>query len=78
MVLCLQVTSFAQHEGMQTTPLPVVDNVTPQPLLAQALRLNEALAFLGSSLSKEDAGRLKQLKDKPLSEEFLIHTVSQW
>jgi hypothetical protein len=65
----MQVSSFAQHEGMQATLLPVVDNVIPQPLLSQALRLNDALSFLGSSLSKEDADHLRQLKDKPLSEE---------
>ncbi|HET9824654.1 MAG TPA: hypothetical protein VFP87_04940, partial [Chitinophagaceae bacterium] len=54
---------------MQTSMLSVIDNVAPQPLLAQALRLNEALSFLGSSLSKEDATMLRQLKEKPLSQE---------
>jgi hypothetical protein len=68
-VMCI-LLSCAQHEGIQSSSLlPLVDNVTPQPLLAQALRLNEALSFLGSSLSKEDANHLRQLKDKPLSDE---------
>ena len=66
---CLAMTSFGQHEAMQASGLPVINNVEAQPLLAQALRLNEALSFLGSSLSKEDASRLKQLKDKSPSEE---------
>jgi hypothetical protein len=43
--------------------------VSPQPLLAQALRLNDALSFLGSSLSKEDQNSLKQLQNKSLNEE---------
>ena len=36
--------------------------IEPQPLLAQAIRLKEALSFLGSSLSKEDEKRLTALQ----------------
>jgi hypothetical protein len=46
------------------TALPIVTDIEPQPLLAQALRLQEALAFLGSSLSAEDTDRLKALQQK--------------
>jgi len=35
---------------------------TPQPLLAQAIRLQEALAFLGSSLTNDDGYLLKALQ----------------
>ena len=49
--------------------LPNVSGVEPQPLLAQAIRLDEALSFLGSALSAEDAARLRALQDNALSEE---------
>ena len=49
--------------------LPNVSGVEPQPLLAQALRLDEALSFLGSALSAEDAARLRALRVNALSEE---------
>jgi hypothetical protein len=44
-------------------------NVEPQPLLAQAMRLQEALSFSGNSLSATDAQRLKVLSNKPLTGE---------
>jgi hypothetical protein len=65
----LQITSCAQHQPAQPQALPVIDKVEAQPLLAQAVRLNEALSFLGSSLSNEDASQLKELKNKPLNSE---------
>ena len=43
--------------------LPQVRNVEAQPLLAQALRLDDALTFLGSGLSVEDSRRLQALRD---------------
>lgn len=57
---------FAQHSNNQTPALQIIHGVEPQPLLAQAVRLQEALSFLGSSLSKKDAERLKQLKEETL------------
>jgi hypothetical protein len=47
----------------------VTVNVEPQPLLAQAMRLQEALSFSGNSLSATDAQRLKVLSNKPLTDE---------
>lgn len=44
--------------------LPPVGNVEAQPLLAQALRLDDALTFLGSGLSAEDSRRLQALRDE--------------
>lgn len=62
--------ALAQHVPIVSTEaLPLVENVEAQPLLAQSVRLEEALAFLGSSLSKEDADRLHTLKDKALTPE---------
>ena len=44
--------------------LPEVGTVEAQPLLAQALRLDDALTFLGSGLSAEDSRRLQALRDE--------------
>ena len=66
------VMLFAQHP---TTHPPHEDNIIsgiePQPLLAQAIRLKEALSFLGSSLSKEDEKRLTLLQSQPLTKETI-------
>ncbi|MFI5157164.1 MAG: CehA/McbA family metallohydrolase, partial [Chitinophagales bacterium] len=54
----------AQHESHHqaaSSPLPIYTNVEAQPLAAQVLRLEEALNFLGSSLSTEDAEKLKAM-----------------
>ena len=64
--LILPASAFSQHEHHNPVPQNTVAQVEPQPLLAHALRLNEALAFLGSALSPEDQKRLKALQDKPL------------
>ncbi len=50
---------FGQHDHAAIAP-PV--SVDPQPVLAQALRLDEALTFLGSALSASDHQRLIDLK----------------
>jgi len=44
--------------------LPIITRVEPQPLLSQAIRLQEALSFLGSPLPDLDAGKLKRLQEK--------------
>ncbi|MBX7259909.1 MAG: CehA/McbA family metallohydrolase [Candidatus Hydrogenedentes bacterium] len=46
-----------------------VQNVEAQPFLAHALRLNDALSFLGSRLRDEDASRLNALKEQAPSAE---------
>ena len=60
---------FSQH----TTHLPSSQNnnnsgIEAQPLLAQAIRLKEALSFLGSSLSNEDEKRLLTLQQQTLTQ----------
>src|SRR5688572_26079978 len=68
--LLVYTVSSAQHEHHQTTDsLQLINAIEPQPLLAQAIRLKEALAFLGSSLSEEDEKNLEQLQNKILSPE---------
>ena len=76
---------LSQHPATHSHPVQKkVVEADVQPLLAQAMRLREALTFLGSSLSKEDEKRLTALKDSLLHLEqqnwfstFLIHIVWQ-
>jgi len=44
--------------------LPKIVGVEAQPLLAQVLRLEESLAFLGNDISPQDLRRLQILKDE--------------
>lgn len=48
-----------------------VFDVEPQPVLAQALRLEDALAFLGSQMAEGDIAALKALADDAPSEQTL-------
>jgi hypothetical protein len=68
---CLPASIFSQHHHEQeATPAAIVD---PQPLLAQALRLRDALSFLGSSLSPADDKALTALQNEALSQETVRH-----
>ena len=51
-----------KHEHASTKALPIVSGMEAQPLFSQVTRLNEALTFLGSSLSAKDALLIKQLE----------------
>ncbi|MCC6699226.1 MAG: CehA/McbA family metallohydrolase [Candidatus Hydrogenedentes bacterium] len=53
-----------------------VPGVEPQPLLAHALRLEEALAFLGSHVTDVDKTRLEALRAEAHSEE-LSNTIQE-
>ncbi|HUQ65418.1 MAG TPA: CehA/McbA family metallohydrolase, partial [Flavitalea sp.] len=48
--------------------------VEPQPLLANAMRISEALSFAGSSLADADQKKLKQLQRQKLSQQT-IHDI---
>lgn len=64
------VSSLAQHSDHQNAlSLPLIKSVEPQPLVSQAIRLKEALSFLGSSLSEKDEKQLAQLQNKTLTAE---------
>jgi hypothetical protein len=66
----LPALSSAQHEHHEhANPSNSIVEAEPQPLLAHAIRLSEALSFLGSSLSKEDQQKLKELRDQPLTKQ---------
>ncbi len=76
LILYLSFSVQAQHTHTQhanASALEIITEVEPQPLLAQAIRLKEALSFLGSSLSDEDARHLEALQDKPLTAEVTEH-----
>lgn len=61
----LPLRTWAQHQHQPPlSNLSIVSDVAPQPLLAHAVRLKEALSFIGSSLADADAKRLSALKDQ--------------
>ncbi|MBC7827846.1 MAG: CehA/McbA family metallohydrolase [Chitinophagaceae bacterium] len=70
-VLLLPLTGFTQHPTHSQTEPALHTGIEPQPLLAQAIRLKEALSFLGSSLSNEDEKRLMALQHQPLTSEIV-------
>jgi len=62
---------FAQHASHDLpSTQSAIAGIEPQPLLAQAMRLKEALSFLGSSLAKKDEERLIALQQLPLTREI--------
>ena len=67
--LNLHPALFAQHEQHHAPQKQDMINVEPQPLLAQAIRLKDALSFLGSSLTTEDEKQLAALQHQPLNQE---------
>jgi len=67
-LLCLALVIFTgPTAALRAQGHDLISDVEPQPLLAQALRLDEALSFLGSALSKEDRKRLQALQHAPLT-----------
>ncbi|HKG68619.1 MAG TPA: CehA/McbA family metallohydrolase [Segetibacter sp.] len=70
--ICLPVILLSQHPANHSaTTHNIIANVEPQPLLAQAIRLNEALSFLGSSLSVNDQKRLTALQHQPHTQKLV-------
>lgn len=55
-----------QHTGHENA---IVTDIEAQPLLAQAMRLKEALSFLGSSMSPRDENKLSALQQKKPTQE---------
>ncbi|MCW3116612.1 MAG: hypothetical protein JWM28_694 [Chitinophagaceae bacterium] len=58
----MPVILLAQHPASHSATMKPAP-AEAQPLLAQAIRLKEALSFLGNSLSNEDEKRLMALQD---------------
>jgi len=64
----LTMPACAQHSAhQQPSSDNIITGVEPQPLLAQATHLKEALSFLGSSLSRADQEKLAALQQAPLT-----------
>ncbi|MCF0071797.1 CehA/McbA family metallohydrolase [Dyadobacter sp. CY261] len=63
----LPLMLLGQHD--QHAGHTIATDVEPQPLLAQAMRLQEALSFSGNALQPADAEKLKALGRGPLSAE---------
>ncbi|HEY0053834.1 MAG TPA: CehA/McbA family metallohydrolase [Pedobacter sp.] len=76
-VLYFPLLVFAQHPTHQDpTTQPIIADIEPQPLLAQALRLREALSHLGSPLSQQDEKRLLTLQHQPLTQQIVKEVQS--
>ena len=67
LLLGISCRLIAQDHNHASDTNHKVYRIEPQPLLAQALRLREALSFLGSSLSQADGERLQALQHLPLN-----------
>ncbi len=65
----------AQHDHHQSVTTPSA-GVEPQPLLAQALRIKEALNFLGAALPGNEAVQLEALRNKKPDTET-VQTIQQ-
>lgn len=62
----------AQHEHhhhVEDGQLPIIRNVEAQPMMAQAIRLDEALTFVGNPLPAPVSAALSQLRDQSLDGE---------
>lgn len=64
--------SSAQHASHEHHAAETTAKVEAQPLLAQAIRLQEALGFLGSDISEEDTRRLEALQHRAHDEETVM------
>jgi hypothetical protein len=70
------VLANAQHHDHPKDGNKKTINIESQPLLAHAMRINEALDFAGSALSDADQKKLKQLqKQKPSAQ--IIENIQQ-
>ena len=68
MLMCANVIA-QEHDHEHHNNNPQRNIIEPQPLLAQAIRLKEAMSFLGSALSPADEKKLIALQRHKLSAE---------
>lgn len=66
--LLIALVSLLVADAARAQFVPTVSDVEPQPLHAQALRLADALEFVGSPLGESDRMRLERLQQDPLTE----------
>ena len=80
-MILVHATVYAQHANHDDSMHHHVAEVESQPLLAQALRLREALSFLGSSLSEDDEESLMALQHElpgPAVSEKIQHILDPY
>jgi hypothetical protein len=65
MLICLIILSGSV--GAQQNALPLIQGAEPQPLIAHAIRLKDALNFLGSSLQEGDAAEIERMEQQRFS-----------
>jgi hypothetical protein len=68
-IFAFEVVAQHQHEPAPGSPLPLIEKIEPQPLMAQALRISEALTFIGNPLPGYDIQLLQALSNKKLDKE---------
>ncbi len=72
LLLC-SLLSWGQHQhASHSGSLPLVEQVEAQPLLTQALRLEEALSFIGSALPATAREPLLALKQQPYTQQTVM------
>ena len=71
-ILLLPTIFRGQHPAEHATDSQkLISGIEPQPLLAQAVRLKDALSFLGSALSIDDEKRIMDLQHHAPSQELV-------
>ncbi|CAN5446880.1 hypothetical protein BH23BAC1_BH23BAC1_06550 [soil metagenome] len=63
------ISLLGQHNHNSSSAHNEIIQAEPQPLVAQALRVGEALTFIGSALPNSAQEKLEFLKNKPLNQE---------
>jgi len=60
---------FAQHEHHHAqSSVPIISNVEPQPFISQALRIDEAMSFIGNPFPAAVSNQLKKLQNEAYTE----------
>ncbi|MFC4871027.1 CehA/McbA family metallohydrolase [Negadavirga shengliensis] len=60
---------WAQHHDHHAQNVQLLENIEPQPLIANAIRVGEALSFIGSSLPTEYLENLNSIQEMPFTKE---------
>ncbi len=71
LTVCVTAAAQHHHEAAPGSSLPLTQNIEPQPLLAQALRVSEALSFIGSALPASAIEQLQALSKRALDQETI-------
>ncbi len=70
------LNGYCQHKHHEQSQdeaiLPVVENVEPQPVIAQGIRIAEALEFVGNALPDQVVGELMRLQQQEYNKETVI------